>query len=129
MEVLTVMQEMAVVVLLLLLTPDPKLAGEEPYPPLATTPYTHSPQLEPSPLQANSMAHFAELDNNNIVLRVIVVPNSEEAHGCEWCASLLGGRWLQTSYNATIRGKFAGIGDQYDPISNTFCTTLTPPNP
>lgn len=69
------------------------------------------------------MAHFAEIDNNNIVQRVIVVPDAEEANGAEWCSNLLGGTWVQTSYNARIRGKFAGIGDRYDPVSDTFQST------
>lgn len=77
------------------------------------------------------MAHFAELDENNVVLRVIVVNNDDirdqwgrerEAIGVAFCQSLFGldTRWLQTSYNAAFRGKFAGIGDRYDPIQNIF---------
>lgn len=68
------------------------------------------------------MAHFAELDENNIVKQVIVVHNNEllvdgvesEAKGIEFCQSLFGGNWIQTSYNRTIRGKFASIGDIWD---------------
>jgi hypothetical protein len=71
------------------------------------------------------MAHFAEIDANNVVQRVIVVPNSEEANGAAWCASLLGGTWLQTSYNATIRKNFAGVGFTYDPDLDAFI----PPRP
>lgn len=71
------------------------------------------------------MAHFAEIDANNVVQRVIVVPNSEEANGAAWCASLLGGTWLQTSYNATIRKNFAGVGFIYDPAIDAFI----PPRP
>jgi hypothetical protein len=58
------------------------------------------------------MAHFAELDANNVVLRVIVVGNSDTADasgvekeyiGAAFCERLLGGTWKQTSYNANIR--------------------------
>ena len=75
------------------------------------------------------MAHFAEIDSNNIVKRVIVVPDSEEANGAAWCASLLGGTWVQTSYNANgnpdKRFNFAGIGYAYDPFLDAFI----PPKP
>ena len=74
------------------------------------------------------MAHFAELGEDNIVLRVIVVNNEElmvdgeesEAKGAEFCRNLLGGTWKQTSYNANFRGKYAGIGDTYDEKENIF---------
>ena len=63
-----------------------------------------------------------ELDENNIVKQVIVVHNNEllvdgvesEAKGIEFCQSLLGGNWIQTSFNNTIRGRFAGIGHTWD---------------
>jgi hypothetical protein len=71
------------------------------------------------------MAHFAEINASNIVQRVIVVPNSEEANGAAWCANLLGGTWVQTSYNATIRKNFAGIGYTFDSVRNAFI----PPKP
>jgi hypothetical protein len=60
------------------------------------------------------MAHFAEIDSNNKVIQVIVADTKE------WCEDNLGGTWIQTSYNATIRGKFAGIGDTYDAVTDTF---------
>ncbi len=68
------------------------------------------------------MAHFAELDDNNIVLRVLVVPNEFEDRGEDYLANEigLGGRWIQTSYNGKIRGKYAGIGDIYDPKKDLF---------
>jgi hypothetical protein len=68
------------------------------------------------------MAHFAELDSNNIVLRVLVVPNEHESNGQEYLAETvgLGGTWIQTSYNASIRGKFAGVGDTYDSTNDRF---------
>lgn len=71
------------------------------------------------------MAHFAEINASNIVQRVIVVPNFEEANGAAWCANLLGGTWVQTSYNATIRKNFAGIGFTFDSVRNAFI----PPKP
>jgi hypothetical protein len=49
------------------------------------------------------MAHFAEIDSNNKVLRVIVVADEHETNGAEWCHNLLGGTWIQTSYTNRIR--------------------------
>jgi hypothetical protein len=75
------------------------------------------------------MAHFAQIDKNNIVTQVIVVNNTElidetgtesEAKGAEFCKSLFGGRWIQTSYNATIRKHFAGTGYIYDETRDAF---------
>lgn len=62
------------------------------------------------------MAHFAEIDSNNKVLRVLVVPNEQEHRGQEYLADELniGGTWIQTSYNANFGGKYAGIGDTWD---------------
>ena len=62
------------------------------------------------------MAHFAEIDSDNKVLRVLVVDNSQENRGQEFLAvdCNLGGTWVQTSYNANFGGKFAGIGDVWD---------------
>jgi hypothetical protein len=68
------------------------------------------------------MSHFAELDENNIVLRVIVCdnndPNGDE--GYRWLIDNFGGRWVQTSYNNNFRGRFAGIGFVYNEISDVF---------
>jgi hypothetical protein len=68
------------------------------------------------------MAHFAKIDENNIVVNVLVVDDSQEDRGQEFLADDLGlgGIWIQTSYNATIRKKFAGIGDVYDESDDTF---------
>jgi hypothetical protein len=68
------------------------------------------------------MAHFAQVDENNIVTQVLVVSNNEEHRGQEFLANDLGlgGTWIQTSYNANIRNKFAAIGDIYDPINDIF---------
>jgi hypothetical protein len=62
------------------------------------------------------MAHFAEIDYDNKVLRVLVVDNSQEHRGQEFLANDLGlgGTWIQTSYNANFGGKYAGIGDTWD---------------
>lgn len=68
------------------------------------------------------MAHFAEIDQNNKVTRVLVVPNEQENRGQEYLASdlQLGGTWIQTSYNHRIRKQFAGIGFTYDPNADLF---------
>jgi len=68
------------------------------------------------------MAHFAEIDNTNKVLRVLVIDNLQEHRGQEFLAEDLGlgGTWIQTSYSGNIRGKFAGIGDIYDPVDDVF---------
>jgi hypothetical protein len=70
------------------------------------------------------MAHFAQLDGNNLVTQVIVVSNDDtsdsggvetESIGVAFCQKLLGAstNWKQTSYNSTIRGNYAGIGYTY----------------
>ncbi len=70
------------------------------------------------------MAHFAEIDENNIVTRVLVVDNSKEHRGQEFLAEDmgLGGRWIQTSYNNNFRKQFAGIGYTYDEVNDVFIT-------
>jgi len=83
------------------------------------------------------MAHFAQLDENNVVVQVIVINNTElltqkivttdegfinvstvesEEKGVDFCKSLYGAdtNWVQTSYNGSFRGKYAGIGDTYE---------------
>ena len=73
------------------------------------------------------MAHFAELIDG-IVARVIVVSNADreingveqEAIGAAFCHNLLGGEWVQTSYNGNIRKNYAGIGCTYDKVRNAF---------
>ena len=79
------------------------------------------------------MAHFAELDDNNIVLRVIVVDNKDtldesgqesESVGAAFCNNLLGGRWKQTSYNANFRLNYAGIGYRYDEEQDAFLPSV-----
>jgi hypothetical protein len=68
------------------------------------------------------MAHFAEIDENNIVTRVLVVGDDQEHRGQEFLANDLGlgGFWIQTSYNARIRKNYAGIGFQFDPTRDAF---------
>lgn len=75
------------------------------------------------------MAHFAQLDENNIVMQVIVVHNNElldennqesEIKGIAFCQSLFGGNWVQTSYNSNFRKNYAGIGFTYDSLRDAF---------
>jgi len=74
------------------------------------------------------MAHFAQLDEQNIVMQVIVVANQEllqdgiesEEKGIAFCQSLLGGVWKQTSYNGNMRKNYAGIGYIYDSQRDAF---------
>jgi hypothetical protein len=74
------------------------------------------------------MAHFAKIEDN-VVCQVIVVNNDvlkdkngveQESIGVKFCADTFGGTWIQTSYNANFRGKFAGTGDIYDPVEDIF---------
>lgn len=68
------------------------------------------------------MAHFAEIDNNNIVQRVLVVDNEQEHRGEEFLSNDLGlgGRWIQTSYNGNFRKQYAGVGYYYDETKDIF---------
>jgi hypothetical protein len=70
------------------------------------------------------MAHFAEIDSNNTVLKVLVVDNSLEHRGADFLANDLGlgGTWIQTSYNNNIRKNYAGIGYTYDSARDAFIT-------
>ena len=83
------------------------------------------------------MAHFAELDDNNKVLRVIVIADSntadangkeKEETGIAFCQSLFGEntKWVQTSYNGKIRKVFAGSGMFYDETNDEFIHNNTP---
>jgi hypothetical protein len=80
------------------------------------------------------MAHFAQLDENNVVIQVIVVDNKdtsdafgvEKEHiGAAFCERLFGGTWKQTSYNGNMRKNYAGIGYTYDAELDAF----VPPTP
>jgi len=71
------------------------------------------------------MAHFAQLDDANIVTNVIVIADSDvanEAAGIAFCKALLGNdtNWVQTSYNDNIRFRYAGIGYTYDTTNDVF---------
>lgn len=77
------------------------------------------------------MAHFAQLDDNNVILNVIKVHdsccldndgNESESVGIAFCQSIAGldSRWIQTSYNSRIRKNFATIGSYYDPVLDAF---------
>ena len=66
------------------------------------------------------MAHFAELDENNIVLQVLVTDNDFPNEGYDWLVETFGGTWVQTSYNANFRKNFAGIGYTYDSELDAF---------
>jgi hypothetical protein len=76
------------------------------------------------------MAHFAEIKNNTVA-RVIVINNEviidennieQEALGVAFCKTLYGDdtQWVQTSYNGTFRGQYAGTGMTYDPVADEF---------
>lgn len=84
------------------------------------------------------MSHFAELDENDIVLRVVVVHNNElldengnesEEKGIIFCKNHFGENtvWIQTSYNENFRKRFAGIGLKYDRQRDMFIDA-NPPN-
>jgi len=75
------------------------------------------------------MAHFAELDQNNVVLRVVVIGDADTADvngvekehiGAAFCEKLFGGTWKQTSYNGNSRARFAGTGMVYDTTNDVF---------
>lgn len=75
------------------------------------------------------MAHFAEIDANSVVTRVIVVANDDcaggefpesDAAGAAFCNGLLGGTWKQTSYNSNFRKHYAGVGYTYDAELDAF---------
>ena len=76
------------------------------------------------------MAHWAELDSNNKVIRVTVGDNNEPDEGYAWLINNLGGRWVKTSYNTKagvhtsggtpLRKNFAGVGFTYDEARDAF---------
>ena len=81
------------------------------------------------------MAHWAELDENNIVTRVLVGSNEDPDEGYQWLIDNLGGTWVKTSYNTQggvhslggtpLRKNYAGIGYSYDATRDAFI----PPKP
>jgi hypothetical protein len=76
------------------------------------------------------MAHWAEIDNDNIVTRVLVGSNDDPDEGYQWLIDNLGGTWIKTSYNTVagkhtqggtpLRGNYAGIGFTYDEELDAF---------
>ena len=75
------------------------------------------------------MAHFAEINESNEVVRVVVINNEvlldgdmveSEELGIDFCRQLLGGTWVQTSYNGSFRKNFAGVGYTYDSSKDAF---------
>ena len=68
------------------------------------------------------MSNWAEIDNDNKVLRVLVGDNNDPAgdEGYQWLINNLGGNWIKTSYNGNIRKQFAGIGYTYDAVNDVF---------
>lgn len=66
------------------------------------------------------MAHWAEIDENNKVIRVTVGDNNDPDEGYQWLIDNLGGRWIKTSYNGKIRKNFAGVGHIYDEERDAF---------
>lgn len=72
------------------------------------------------------MSHWAEINSENKVLRVLVGdnndPNGDE--GYQWLIDNLGGNWIQTSYNSNFRFNFAGIGYTYDPTDDAFIAPI-----
>ena len=81
------------------------------------------------------MAHFAKLDENNVVTQVITISNQDmidphsgeedEVLGIAFCKKLVGGNWKQTSYNGNMRVRYAGIGYSYNAALDAFI----PPQP
>ena len=71
------------------------------------------------------MSHFAEIDNENKVIRVLVGDNSMPNEGYDWFVENLGGTWIKTSYNKNIRKNFAQEGYTYDEGRDAFI----PPKP
>ena len=68
------------------------------------------------------MSHWAEIDNTNTVLRVLVGDNNDPAgdEGYQWLIDNLGGTWIKTSYNGNIRKNYAGVGFTYDAARDAF---------
>ena len=68
------------------------------------------------------MSHWAEVDNNNKVLKVLVGDNNDPAgdEGYQWLIDNLGGTWIKTSYNGNIRKNYAGVGYTYDEVRDAF---------
>jgi hypothetical protein len=72
------------------------------------------------------MSHWAELDADNKVIRVLVGDNNDPAgdEGYSWLMENLGGTWIKTSYNGNIRYNFAGAGYTYNLIDDAFIAPM-----
>jgi hypothetical protein len=72
------------------------------------------------------MAHWAEINEDNIVVNITVGDDNDPSgdEGYQWLIDNLGGRWIKTSYNGNIRGKYAVIGDYYDEEKDVFVGQL-----
>ena len=68
------------------------------------------------------MSNWAEINNTNTVIRVLVGDNNDPAgdEGYQWLIDNLGGTWIKTSYNGNIRFNYAGIGYTYDEVRDGF---------
>lgn len=76
------------------------------------------------------MAHFAKIDENNLVVEVVVTDNNAPNEGLDWLETNFGGKWVKTSYNTQggihlsggepFRKNFAGIGFTYDEVRDAF---------
>ena len=68
------------------------------------------------------MSHWAELDKDNKVIRVLVGDNNDPSgdEGHQWLIDNFGGTWIKTSYNARIRKNYAGVGFTYDEVRDAF---------
>lgn len=66
------------------------------------------------------MSHWAEIDENNIVLRVVVGDNNLPDEGYQWLIDNLGGTWIKASFNSNIRGIFPGVGCIYNKEEDIF---------
>lgn len=76
------------------------------------------------------MAHWAEIDENNLVTRVLVGSNDDPDEGYQWLIDNLGGTWVKTSYNTMggvhtkggepLRKNYASIGHTYDEVKDAF---------
>jgi hypothetical protein len=72
------------------------------------------------------MSHWAELDSESKVIRVLVGDNNDPAgdEGYSWLIDNLGGTWVKTSYNGNIRFNYAGVSYSYDPIDDAFIAPM-----
>ena len=72
------------------------------------------------------MSHWAEVDDTNTVIRVLVGDNNDPAgdEGYQWLLDNLGGTWIQTSYNNRIKYNYAAVGYTYDALADAFIAPM-----